>query len=600
MKKTYIALAVLAMAALAGCQETEFNSNEIYIPKEGEVLLRVSKSDKTTKSADFRSEVKGATISLGTADNGTDYVLEETITRLDDIMYAPATKGTPAYTENFSDLYGGFNAAVYKNGSVFEADGAFTEVDKENLIYKRQYSNEIWNKKTESAPNLYFFLRTPAAYIDTNTDGLTYDPSDGSISFSYTSPATASEQKDMLFTSRPLTTADEFNNYFIKANEGLPVLFHHALTGVKFAIAADVMAQVSISKVEFTGLADGGKCVVTPRQELTTGYKDNKTGDYSSDDVSIWDTDSLTYGGTTFSQEFSGVVSYESAGTGVAHFGDSFYLAGNKNNLNDANASETFWFIPQPMTDNVKLKIYYTAYGKEDNWTIDFGKTIKDRTTAWNAGELHTYTIRIDNVNVMIEDDVTIGEDQTTTYTDDHSDVHTIYGGTKSGIAITNTGNTDAFIRAAITGQWVDENDAPVFSFTDFTVEDIIQEIDSWYNDQFGTGTGKFGVFDGLVGYNKNGKTGAGNTGWVKGNDGYYYYTTKVAPNATTGTALFNSYTVTLANVPKIKVAGALQEVHFVMEISAQAISAKQLDGSDYTWNAAWTNALGKDPSATN
>ena len=201
---------------------------------------------------------------------------------------------------------------------------------------------------------------------------------------------------------------------------------------------------------------------------------------------------------------------------------------------------------------------------------------------------------------MKIEDTVTIAQDQTTTYTDDHSDVHTIYGGTKSGIKITNTGNTDAFIRAAITGQWVDENGAPVFSFTDFTVADIIQEIDSWYNDQFGTGTGHFGVFDGLVGYTKNEKNGTGNTGWVKGNDGYYYYTTKVAPNATTGTPVFNTYTVTLANVPKIKVAGALQEVHFVMEISAQAISAKQLDGSDYTWNAAWTNALGKDPSATN
>lgn len=598
MKKTYIALAVLAMAALAGCQETEFNSNEIYIPKEGEVLLRVSKSDKTTKSADFRSEVKGATISLGTADNGTDYVLEETITRLDDIMYAPATKGTPAYTENFSDLYGGFNAAVYKNGSVFEADGAFTEVDKDNLIYKRQYPNSIWDKKTEGAPNLYFFLRTPADYIDANTldednnPTLTYDPSDGSISFSYTSPATASAQKDMLFTSRPLTSVDEFNDYFIKANEGLPVLFHHALTGVKFAIAADVKDKVTITGVKFTGLADGGECVVSPKME-NIEYTD-VTDDYSSASVSIWDPEKLTFGGTEFSQTFSGVVSYESAGTGKAHFGESFYLAGNNNNLNDANASETFWFIPQAMTDDVKLTIYY---GDNDEWTIDFGTTLKNKNVTWKAGELHTYTIRIDDVNVKIEDSVTIGEGQTTTYTDDKGNTHTIYGGTKNGISITNTGDTDAFIRAAITGQWVDADGAPVFSFTDFTVQDIIQEIASWYNDQFGTGNGHFGVFDGLVGYTKNGKTGAGNTGWVKGNDGYYYYNTKVAPGATTGTALFNSYTVTLASVPKIKVAGALQEVHFVMEISTQAISAKKLDGSDYTWNVAWDNALGYDPS---
>ena len=590
MKKTYIALAVLAMAALAGCQTEEFR-DDVYIPEEGEVLIRVSKSDKTTKSAEFISEVRGEMFSLGSDAEGTNYFLEETITNLDDVVFAPKTKGTPAYTENFSDLYGSFNAAVYKDEAVYEEDGTFVEVDKTNLIYKRKYPNDIWNK--QGNPNLYFFLRTPVDYISANTTGLTYSATDGTITFNYTSPAKAEDQKDMLFTSRPLTTASEFNDYFTKANEGLPVLFHHVLTGVKFAIAADVKDKVTITGVKFTGLADGGKCVVTPRQE-TNGYADDKTGDYSSATVSVWDPKKLTFGGTEFSQTFSGVVSYESAGTGKAHFGESFYLAGNNNNLNDANASETFWFIPQAMTDDVKLTIYY---GDNDEWTIDFGTTLKNKNVTWKAGELHTYTIRIDDVNVKIDDAVTIAADQITKKTDDHGDEHTYYGGTKNGIKITNTGNTDAFIRAAITGQWVDENGAPVFSFTDFTVQDIIQEIASWYDDQFGDGSGKFGVFDGLVGYTKNGKSGTGNTGWVKGNDGYYYYTAKVAPNATTGTALFNSYTVTLANVPEIRVAGALQEVHFVMEISTQAISAKKLDGSDYDWNVAWNNALGYDPS---
>ncbi len=592
MKKTYIALAVLAMAALAGCQTEEFRDDS-YTPKEGEVLIRVSNSDKTTKSSDFSTVVKGETIDLGTDAEGTNYVLEETITNLDDLAFAPATKGTPGYTENFHPLYGGFNAAVYKDGSVYEADGAFELVNEAKLIYKRKYPNDIWNK--QGNPNLYFFLRTPVDYISANTTGLTYS-TDGKITFNYTSPATASEQEDMLFTSRPLTSADEFNNYFTKANEGLPVLFHHALTGVKFAIASDVMDHVTITGVTFTGLADGGECVITPLKE-NNGYTD-VTADYSSATVSVWDPEKLTFDETEFSQTFSGVVSYESAGSGKAHFGESFYSAGNLNNLNDDNASLTFWLIPQAMTDDVKLTISYKiGEDAQDPWTIDFGTTLKNKNVTWKAGELHTYTIRIDDVNVKIEDAVTIGDGQTTTYTDDKGNTHTIYGGTKNGITITNTGDTDAFIRAAITGQWVDADGAPVFSFTDFTVQDIIQEIASWYNDQFGTGNGHFGVFDGLVGYEKNGKNGTGNTGWVKGKDGYYYYNTKVAPGATTGTALFNSYTVTLANVPKIKVAGALQEVHFVMEISTQAISAKKLDGSDYAWNVAWNNALGYDPS---
>ena len=598
MKKSYFALAVLAMAALASCQENEI-SNEIYSLEKGEVLIRVGNGVQT-KSADTQSTVKGATIELGADETGTSFVLEETITNLDNLSFAPQTKGTPGYTENFAELYKGFNAAVYKDGSVYEEDGAFEEYNKQELIYKRKYPNDIWDGTGN--PNLYFFLRTPASYIDDKITNLSYSTSNGSISFSYTSPTTADEQQDMLFTSRPLNTVSDFNNLFIKDDKGLPVLFHHALTGVKFAIGNEEKDKVTITKVEFTGLKTAGSCVITPKQE-DNKYEDNPTS-YSSATAVVWTPGTAT---APISQEYNSVTNYAQQGTGVSKFAENYYQGGNMKNLSkdeDDTAAQTFWLIPQQLNDNVKLIVSYSIDGvAQKPWEIDFGTALKKNGNFinWLPGELRTYTIKVDEVNVKIEDTVTIGDDQKTTYTDDHDDVHQIYGGTKSGIKITNTGNTDAFIRVAITGQWVDENNAPVFSFTDFTDEDdIIKEIDSWYNDQFGTGNGKFGVFDGLVGYTKNGKTGTGNTGWVKGNDGYYYYTTKVASNAQTGTAPFSSYTVTLANVPRIKVAGALQEVHFEMEISTQAISAKKLDGSDYTWDDAWERALDYDPSATN
>ena len=610
MKKTYIALAVLAMAALAGCQTEEFR-DDVYIPEEGEVLIRVSKSDKTTKSAEFISEVRGEMFSLGSDAEGTNYFLEETITNLDDVVFAPKTKGTPAYTENFSDLYGSFNAAVYKDGAVYEEDGTFVEVDKTNLIYKRKYPNDIWNK--QGNPNLYFFLRTPVDYISTNTTGLTYSATDGTITFNYTSPAKAEDQKDMLFTSRPLTTASEFNNYFTKANEGLPVLFHHVLTGVKFAIAADVKDKVTITGVKFTGLADGGKCVVTPRQE-TNGYADDKTGDYSSASVSIWDADDLDFGGTVFSQTFGNTTKdYTSAGTGVAHFGESFYSAGNLNNLNDDNASLTFWLIPQAMTDDVKLTISYTIANdtKPYEWTIDFGTTLKNKNVEWLAGELHTYTIRIDEVNVKIEDTVEPTKEEDKQLTDLDGNIvykevvdpetgettrvpytYTYYGGTKSNVVITNTGNTDSFIRAALIGQWLDEDGNPVFGFTDYTAGEVVL-VDSWYQDQFVTKARKHGSFTGLVGYADDYPS----TGkWVLCEDGYYYYTEKVAAGATVPSddPLFESYTVD--KNPAVAVAGKVKDVYFTLEISTQAVTAKKIDGSDYTWDQAWKNALGTAP----
>ena len=615
MKKTYIALAVLAMAALAGCQETEFR-NDAYIPQKGEVLIRVSNSDKTTKSGEFSSEVKGEIFSLGSDAEGTNYFLEETITNLNDAMFAPTTKGTPGYTENFADLYGGFSATVYKGTSVYEEDGAFEEADKATLIYKRMYPNDIWDKESESAPNLLFFLRTPVDYIDTNTEDLTYDPSgnngNGTISFKYTSPLTASAQEDMLFTSRPLKTAAEFNDYFTKADECLPVLFHHVLTGVKFAIAADVK-----DKVKFTGLADAGECVVSPRVETGVApYVDNKTGDYSSATVSVWDPEKLEFNNKEFSQTFGNTTQdYKTAGTGVAHFGSTFYDAGNLNNLNDANASLTFWFIPQAMTDDVKLTVSYNIANDTKNyeWTIDFGTTLSGKGVTWHAGELHTYTIRIDEVNVKIEDTVAATKEEDKQLTDLDGNIvykevvdpetgettrvpytYTYYGGTKSNVVITNTGKTDSYIRAALIGQWLDEDGNPVFGFTDYTAGEVVL-VDSWYQDQFVTKARKHGEFTGLVGYDEN-----YSGDWVLCEDGYYYYTKKVAVGATVPSddPLFESYTVD--KNPAVAVAGKVHDVYFTLEISTQAVTAKKIDGSDYTWKEAWKNALGTAPVEQN
>ena len=597
MKKIYIALAVLGTALLSSCiQEKSFKDANIG---ENDIVITLQGAP-ATRTSEMGLVQKGATIELAASEDGHNIFLEETIEDLNS-AWAPATKGTPAYTENLGVLYKN-NMGVYASGL---GDATYETMDDDVYARKEGYgTGEGWryNHSYDSDPwvagNHDFYFRMP---VDMTSHGVSFEDNpygksgnNLTITFTYTSPTKAADQQDIIFAARNIDKEE----YRASLPNGAPVLFNHALSGVKFAIANPDEAM--ITSVVFTGLKGSGTCTITPAKE--TNYSDTDT--HSSATAVDWGTPTVVTG-AKYTATFDKVVNYNTGKFAKnGNYPDSFKGAGSAqtNNLNDEDATQTFWFIPQAMTNDVKLHIVYTYKEVEGEVDIDFGKELlkHNANTYWYAGQLRTYTIRVDEVNVKIEDTVTIAQDQTTTYTDDHSDVHTIYGGTKSGIKITNTGNTDAFIRAAITGQWVDENGAPVFSFTDFTVADIIQEIDSWYNDQFGTGTGHFGVFDGLVGYTKNDKTGAGNDGWVKGNDGYYYYTTKVAPNATTGTPVFNTYTVTLANVPKIKVAGALQEVHFVMEISAQAISAKQLDGSDYTWNAAWTNALGKDPSATN
>ena len=250
MKKVYyFAWAVLMMAALAGCRTTE-KEYATYTAKKGEVVFRLAQSN--TRSSEAITTVQGVTIPVGDDGMGNQLFLEETITRLDGIYEEPATKGTPAYTENFADLYGDFKAAAFRTiGSGFESsafdDGIFEKVG--TSLWKRGYADKL---NDEHFP-LYFFMRAPYDLEGTAVKNLKYNTSNGSITFDYdgSSLTSASAQKDLLFTSR-LVDEDEYDD-FVKTSKdtpaGIPVLFHHALTGIKFANLAkmnnkDIFSQL--------------------------------------------------------------------------------------------------------------------------------------------------------------------------------------------------------------------------------------------------------------------------------------------------------------------------------------------------------------------
>lgn len=82
----------------------------------------------------------------------------------------------------------------------------------------------------------------------------------------------------------------------------------------------------------------------------------------------------------------------------------------------------------------------------------------------------------------------------------------TFDGATKSNVTVTNTGNTEAYIRAAIVYNWVDANGG-VYAGTPQAGTDYTLDLGS---------------------------------DWTPGNDGYYYYRYPVAANGTTGN-LINS-----------------------------------------------------------
>ncbi len=618
MKKNYIKIIAAAAIALlsVSCQvsETDLQGDT---PEIGKNTIAFSLGRASTRSSVAISDLAqpGAIIPLGTDEMGNNLYLEESVIDLN----SPVTRGTPAYTENVATLYDG---KLYAYSELSDLNkGNIYEYNSATGYYSKSYQQNIWGV----ANPLNFWMYMP---VDLTNYGVTADPTFAgggdaaqTISFSYKSPATAAKQADIIFAARSIDEATY--------NGVMDVLFHHALTGVKFAIGNDEDTEdedgnvvkgdiskfgIKINFVSFTGLLDSGNCVVTPTTE-NGEYKD-VAGVHSSyaNGVVVW-SGTKASGNPISSGTFGDELVTYSTGDKVGSFkseGDypnSFAEKGNEKNLNDGDATQTFWLIPQTMTDNVKLTVDYNVGSKNYTWTIDFGKALKNVT--WKAGQLRTYTIRIDEVNVKIEDEVTINQ-TTETITDEAGRTYsaTSYKNSyKENVTIANTGNTDAFIRAALIGQWLDSDGNPVFGFTDFSDPDDVHVVlvDSWYQDQFvKTTAGAHGTFEGLPGY-KGADATIGN--WTLGNDGYYYYTEAVAPGeiigsapeddadnpAYIGTPLFTKYTV--GSTPAVAVAGAVKDVYFVLEVATQAISAKQLDGSDYTWNEAWKNALNYDPS---
>ena len=579
MKKFYFVLAVLATAALTSCVKEQ--SFEGHVLQEGEVAFILQAGAPTRAAEAVSPEKKGVTISAG---NGL--VLEETITNLS--LVTPETKGTPVFTENVGTLYKD-QLGVYTDYSDFGEATFETQGDETvngGWRFFHRYDNAPWPSDGSAVG---FYMHMPADALTIPAEN--YD--DGQIEFSYTSPTTAADQQDLIFAYASVTETAHKTAF---PQGGVPVTFYHALTGVKFAIgntAAELQSKgIAITEVKFTNLANTGTCYVNP---AATGTNPKVSWDASATENNVI-SQSFDYS----SNGDAAVITFNQT-TDTNNFGDSFFSGGTSQNVNNATASYTFWLIPQEFgNSDAVLRVSYTINGDDEYLDINLDEFFAD--LPWKAGQLRTFTIKVDQVNVKITDNVSV---PTSGATADNG----YRGSQKNNVKIQNTGDTPAFIRASIVGQWLEENGNPVFGFTDEINQLYI--VESWYEDQFvKEEAGTHGTFVGLPGYKGAAtfKADAGATagddgitpGWQLCTDGYYYYTKIVQPGDYTGSNLFTSYETLKA--PKATLAGVVLEtasMHFVLEVSTQAITAVKMDGHQghlYKWKEAWYNATGTTP----
>ena len=594
MRKHLIFAALAAFGALiiSSCEREKDITTPT--PKDNEVSLVLA--GVATRSAEMNAPVINNTYALGEVEEGLKLFLEETVTEMGDLVDdAAETRGTPVYKENVTDVLGNtFNGEVWGASSRVAADGPFNAlaISGGRYTWRRELGFDLWDKAGGPVP---FYLHMPST--PAGVSNLAVDNANKSIAFDYTTPETATEQQDILFASRTIDKDTYIQEY---KNGGASVLFRHALTGVKFAIGNNTTqtgnrtpngeVQTFITKVEITGLLNAGHAVFVPTGTETT--VDDKA-EYSSAGSFTWTDGSMSPTRETVYVQTYGDDDIQDFQSGDAvNAAESFYNGGANRNLNKADASLTFWFRPQEITNDLQVKVTLkiwsgdSATGVDNNgWSKDkelvlnLGQIIKEQQTSttnkeWKAGQLRTFTLKPNAVDVDIDDEV--------------------HGFIKNNVVIKNTGNVDAYIRAYIVANWWGTNDAGDdglalgYPGNETAPYQPMTFITPWELDYPTRTDNYFGTFTGLPG-----------SGWKKATDGFYYNVDPVAPGDATSTPLFVQYELKtsehpapyiyyLSNTGGYKLFG---NIRLVMDIPVQAIEAKDTYRS---FEDAWKAATGE------
>lgn len=137
-------------------------------------------------------------------------------------------------------------------------------------------------------------------------------------------------------------------------------------------------------------------------------------------------------------------------------------------------------------------------------------------------------------------------------------------GGVKKDVKIANTGDVPVYVRAKVVVNWVDAKG------------NVVAEVPEGYEYVFmnASGAGVSGL-DAQVG-----------EGWLEGDDGFWYYASKLAPKDEQGSSTSN-----LINSVEVKypqgVAAAGAEYTLSVEILSEAIQALPDDAFNESWRAS-------------
>ena len=561
MNKAIVRLAFVALPVLillAACNK-EPNSIEPQKVSDLTVSFQIGGDAAFTKASASVAQASQVLepIDLSEASGIEGLRLTEEISSLDDCLYAAGTKATPVFTENLAQMYDNLLVDAYQgttDTSWGNKDVEYTNDGGNTWSHNYSKGTADNNLAWPDGNKLVFVIRTPnspactyAYSSNSTTVGSVTGTGVGTITVNnYVTPKDgtsagndAEYQNDILYSTKKMAQGQTDND----------VLLYHALTGVKFKVnstANDNGVKITgISKVEFKNLISKGSFTIKPAYE---GYETASNSDDAypnSSKVVVWErsTEKNNFS-QTFTADEQGV---DLASTDSRTFPTAYNEAtANLSNLNDANATKTFFFIPQKIDKSVTLTVTYTYTAGTDTTPktattdIAFGEAVtkSNANYEWLPGELRTYTLNVgDDVTISIEDEIS---NKTK----------------KSGLTITNTNTATCYIRVAVIGNWLTDagtkdihgNDAPI----------AITPCDQ-------------SVIVGLVNTAKQ-------NGWVKGDDNFFYYLYPLAggkvikpENTLFGTIDFTSLCTFGGSGTK-----PYKDCHLEVTVAAQAVLATE------------------------
>ena len=469
--------------------------------------------------------------------------------------------------------------------------------------YHHNYDGSPWPNETDTVD---FYLRLPST-----PKGVTFTKRENKVTeFTLESSLEGAKQQDMVFGQVSITK--KMHDDALPG--GYPVEMKHALTGIKFANGHpnDTKTKTIITRVEIIGLYGKGDCSIDKNGNIEWS---NRSSASSANAPFYLEFDNPTYTGTVSENDPDGTVGTTGDKTWDSSFnGTTWTSAAQNHNLNEPDGSLTFWFIPQEISNNLTMKVYFTVktpdsvdgFMSDACHTIELGKLLNTQyqtvhegeNLTWEAGQLRTYTLKPYDVDVDIKDVMTNGNM------------------TKEQLHIANTGNVDEYVRMLIMGNWYgwkpgqshSEEPSILVGYKYSGPDDPKlpsggnpdEMVDPWYREGY-DGNDPYGTFDNSFLLAKLGDRDGDPNDWADASGGFYY-TMPIGPgmgvgqNAQSATSdLFEFYK--LENIPDIWIATSAETrelaegVHLRMEIVVQSIAVPTYMDGDVKKNVWWLQA---------